>query len=219
MRIYNGMKFSTAKYVQHFCGQTQEFFEHFQFNHRDQAFGKSIDEYLSVLWNMAKNCGFCDCMRDLLIMDHFLLGISDMRKSCSLLIYFWTKQLKSFKHWKLLPITWRPGSVRKLRRSRIYWRRQKSCLDKHQYETKKSPQGDDQKSLKKKPLFCLQIHVLKKERRPAWGKTCAACGERNPFKASGRCEHQVVNSHVDDYSSGSSERSSGTISTITAHED
>ena len=55
----------------------------------------------------------------------------------------------------------------------------KFCLDKHQYETKKSPRGDDQKSLKKKSLFYPQIHVLKKERRPAWGKTCAACGERN----------------------------------------
>ena len=32
MWIYNGMKYSTAKYVQHFCGQTQEFFELFQFS-------------------------------------------------------------------------------------------------------------------------------------------------------------------------------------------
>ena len=26
---------------------------------------------------MAKTCGFCDCMRDLLIIDRLLLGISD----------------------------------------------------------------------------------------------------------------------------------------------
>ena len=88
LRLYNGMKFSAgedrnkmadilAKYDQHFLGQTQVFFERFQFNHRDQASGESIDEYLSVLRNMAKTCGFCDCMRDLLIMDCLLLGISD----------------------------------------------------------------------------------------------------------------------------------------------
>ena len=71
MRIYDGMKFSEgkdrnkmadiiAKYDQHFLGQTQEFFERFQFNRRDQASGQSIDEHLSVLRNMSKTCGFCD---------------------------------------------------------------------------------------------------------------------------------------------------------------
>ena len=88
MRIYNGMKFSEgedrnkmadilAKYDQHFLGQTQEFFQPFQFDRRNQASGESIDQYLSVLRNMAKTCGFSDCMRDLLIMDRLLLGISD----------------------------------------------------------------------------------------------------------------------------------------------
>ena len=88
MRIYNGMKFSEgknrikmadviAKYDQHFLGQTREFFERFQFNRRDQASGESIDEHLSVLRNMSKTCGFCDCMRDFLVMDHLLLGITN----------------------------------------------------------------------------------------------------------------------------------------------
>ena len=87
MRIYNGMKFSEgkgrnkmadiiAKYDQHFLGQTQEFFERFQFNRRDQASGQSIDEHLSVLRNMSKTCGFCDCMRNFLVMDRLLLGIT-----------------------------------------------------------------------------------------------------------------------------------------------
>jgi len=51
MRLYNGMKVSEnedrnkmadilAKYDQHFLGQTQEFFERFQFNRRDQASGE-----------------------------------------------------------------------------------------------------------------------------------------------------------------------------------
>lgn len=65
MRTYNGMKFSTgeegnkmadilAKCVQNFFYQTQELFEHFKFNHRDQASGDSIGEYLSVLRNIVK---------------------------------------------------------------------------------------------------------------------------------------------------------------------
>ena len=87
MRIYNGMKLSEgkdhnkmadiiAKYDQHFLGQTQEFFERFQFNRRDQASGESVDEYLSVLRNISKTCGFCDCVPNFLIMDRLLLGIT-----------------------------------------------------------------------------------------------------------------------------------------------
>ena len=64
MRIFNGLKFSDGedrnnvadvikKFDQHFLGQTQES-------------GESIDEYVSVMRNMAKTCGFCDCMRELL---------------------------------------------------------------------------------------------------------------------------------------------------------
>ena len=88
MRIFNGMKFGEGedrnnmadilvKYDQHFLGQKQEFFERFQFNRRNQESGESIDEYVSVLRNLAKTCGFCDCMRELLLMDRVLLGISD----------------------------------------------------------------------------------------------------------------------------------------------
>jgi len=65
------------KYDQHFLGQKQEFFERLQFNRRNQESGESIDEYISVLCNMAKTCGFCHCMHELLLMDHLLLGISD----------------------------------------------------------------------------------------------------------------------------------------------
>ena len=46
----------------------------------------------------------------------------------------------------------------------------KSGLDKHQYKTKKPPREDDQKSVKNKCLFCLQICVMEKERCLTWGK-------------------------------------------------
>ena len=88
MRIFNGMKFGggedrnkmadiLVKYDQHFLGQKQEFFERFQFNRRTQESGESIVGYVSVLRNMAKTCGFCDCMRERLLMDRLLLGILD----------------------------------------------------------------------------------------------------------------------------------------------
>ena len=77
-------------------------------------------------------------------------------------------------------------------------KKKKSGQDKHQRKTKKPPQGDEQKSVKKKFLFCLQIHVMRKQMCPALGETCAACGERNHFKTSNKCKHQSVNFLADD---------------------
>ena len=88
MRIFNGIKFAEGedrnkmadilvKYDQPFLGQTQEFFERFQFNRRNQESGESIEEYVSILRIMAKTCGCCDCMRELLLMDRLLLGVTD----------------------------------------------------------------------------------------------------------------------------------------------
>ena len=72
----NNMADILVKYDQHFLSQKQEFFKRFQFNRRNQESGESIDEYVSVLRNLAKTCGFCDCMRELLLVDCLLLGIS-----------------------------------------------------------------------------------------------------------------------------------------------
>ena len=68
-------------------------------------------------------------------------------------------------------------------------------------------------------MYILSSNLYDGKRKvPYLGKTCAACGERNHFKASMRCKHQGVNSLADDYSSDSSESSTGIISTVTAHE-
>ena len=87
-KIYNGMKFGDGedgritadiikKFDRHFLGQTLEYFERFQFNRRNQESGETIDQYMSDLRNMSKTCGFCDCMKEQLIMDRIIIGISD----------------------------------------------------------------------------------------------------------------------------------------------
>ena len=65
-----------VKCDQHFPRQKQEFLERFQFSRRNQESGKSIDKYVSVIRNMAKTCGFCDCMREL---AHGLSSIRHLR--------------------------------------------------------------------------------------------------------------------------------------------
>ena len=231
MRIYNGMKFSEgedrnkmaniiAKYDQHSLGQTQEFFERFQFHRRDQASVESIDEYLSVLRNMSKTCGFCDFMRDLLTMDRLLLGITNDETREELLSTHDLTINKAIEICRGMEAASHHVKVLKNEEGNKIKdiSKKKSGQHIHQQRIKKPPQSDDPEALKRKCLFCCQIHVMKREMCQAWGKTCAACGERNHFKASNKCKQQSVNS-LPDYYSDSSESSTETISTVTASED
>ena len=142
---------------QHFLGQTQEFFERFQFNRRNQESGESIDEYVSVLRNMAKTCGFCDCMRELLIMDRLLLGILDDKTREELLSTHnltLVKAIESAALEKLRPFTWKHWSVKKSTKSR-------AC------QSQRSPPSTRIGN--------------RKESYPAWGTSCKNCGGKRPL--------------------------------------
>ena len=128
-------------------------------------------------------------MRDLLIMDRLLVGISDDKTREELLC-------RGMEAASLHMKTLKSDEINKIKD--MTKKKKKSGHDKYQPRSKNSPQCDDQKSVKKKCLFCLQIHVMKKEICPAWRKTCAARGERNHFKVSRRCKRQSVNSLAED---------------------
>ena len=207
MRIFNGLKFSDGedrnnmadvikKFDQHFLGQTQEFFERFQFNRRNQESGESIDEYVSVLRNMAKTCGFCDCMRELLIMDRILLGILDDKTHEELLS---THDLTLVKAIEIC----RPREaaiihMRALKNEEINKVKGTQKQKKPRDRTKdKQHQTETTRATTKKCYFYKQVHAMRKESCPAWGKVCTSCGEKNHFpaphhsQANGKCEAAV----------------------------
>lgn len=228
MRIFNGLKFSDGedrnnmadvikKFDQHFLGQTQEFFERFQFNRRNQESGESIDEYVSVLRNMAKTCGFCDCMRELLIMDRILLGILDDKTREELLSTHDLTLVKAIEicrareaatiHMKAL----KNEEINKVKGTQ----KQKKPMKPRDRTKGKQHQTETTRATTKKCYFCKQVHAMRKESCPAWGKVCTSCGEKNHFPASRKCKGRSVHVVQDDYASDSSTSSTGTISTIT----
>ena len=228
MRIFNGLKFSDGedrnkkadvikKFDQHFLGQTQEFFERFQFNRRNQESGESIDEYVSVLRNMAKTCGFCDCMRELLIMDRILLGILDDKTREELLSTHDLTLVKALEicrareaatiHMKAL----KNEEINKVKGTQ----KQKKPMKPRDRTKGKQHQTETTRATFKKCYFCKQVHAMRKESCPAWGKVCTSCGEKNHFPASRKCKGRSVHIVRDDYASDSSTSSTGTISTIT----
>ena len=92
LKVYNGFVFAPdetrdithiiRKFDEHIIGQLNETYERYKFNCRNQTPGESVDSFVTALRNLAKNCNFCECMRESLLRDRVIMGIldSDLRK-------------------------------------------------------------------------------------------------------------------------------------------
>ena len=58
-------------------GETNETYERYIFNSREQTEGERIDRYLAELRTLAQSCNFCTCPQDSLMRDRIVLGIRD----------------------------------------------------------------------------------------------------------------------------------------------
>ena len=56
-------------------GETNETYERYMFNSRNQKKGESIDTYVGELRTLAQSCNFCTYLHDSLIRDRIVLGI------------------------------------------------------------------------------------------------------------------------------------------------
>ena len=67
-------------------GETNETYEHYIFNSREQKEGEPIDSYVAELRALAQSCNFCTCLQDSLIRDCIVLGIRDGKTRKRLLL-------------------------------------------------------------------------------------------------------------------------------------
>ena len=58
-------------------GETNETYERYIFNRREQKEGEPIDRYVAELRTLAQSCNFCTSHQDSLIRDRIVLGIRD----------------------------------------------------------------------------------------------------------------------------------------------
>ena len=88
LEMFEGMDFATetdrnilSKIIEkfeEFCiGETNETYERFVFNRRNQEENESIEQYVTVIRKLAQTCNFCNCLSDSLIRNRFVLGIRD----------------------------------------------------------------------------------------------------------------------------------------------
>jgi hypothetical protein len=242
LEVYNGMKF-VAPYADkedpdhivknldtHFLGKTKEFFERFKFNSRDQENDESIDMYTAALRNLGKTCGFCDCMRDKLLMDRLILGVHNNKSRENLI-----SQGKLDLNSAIDILRGMEAAQRQIKEMQSKNAEEIHKVDKRAFKSRPKPTKWDDSSKfdrsnydngqKKRdrdtPLkckFCGKIHVMRKSECPAWGKKCIACDQPNHFRNSEICKKKnfrPVNAiHTGYYSDTSSAGES--ISCITA---
>ena len=195
LKIFNAMQFDDAKgedkakldhiikkYDEYFIGETNETYERYSFNSRDQESGETIESYVTVLRTLAQTCNFCDCIRESLIRDRMVLGVKTAHMRKRLLqergltlkkaidicksIESSSSQLKSMGDSG-------KADVNKVGRS-SRGTKPKSYNYKDRKETAYSGNVVQCK-------FCGRKHERVKEKCPAWQKTCKACSGRNHF--------------------------------------
>lgn len=154
------------KFEAHCVGATNETYERYIFNQREQEPGERIEAYVTALRRLSKTCNY-GVLEDSLIRDRIVIGIQDgtvrkrllqeanltLKKCIDICRAAETTshQMKTLKHEEVHAVKTTSS------RSPVAKTREAQCK------------------------FCGKQHVLLKERCPAWGKRCMLCQGPNHF--------------------------------------
>jgi hypothetical protein len=178
LSIYNGMQLApnhkAADIItaldDHFIGKTNETYERYVFNKRDQKEDETFEEYSTALRTLQKTCNHCEHMNESLLRDRIVLGIKDNEtrkrllqesqltlKSCIEMCRASEATHLQMRSMKSASSSSAPGDTQPA---------EGACA-----VTSGSKKGHSKPTCK----FCAQKHVMKKEVCPAWGQTCSKC--------------------------------------------
>ena len=221
LKIYNGMgvmateagnlKAIMKKFDDFSIGELNETYERYVFNNRSQRDGESIESFATSLRSLARTCGFCDCLHDSLIIDRIVNGICDDETRKTLLqernldINKCIDICKGVEAAKVRVKTMAGSADTQVNRVQAM----KSSKSKRFTQPNKRNTSGRKISCK----YCGGIHEHKKEKCPAYGKSCKQCGKQNHFakvcqQVKGRV-HQIADE------SSSSESEYELISSVT----
>ena len=176
--VYDGLDFESEEQkndidvvlqkLQRYCiGETNEIYERYKFNKRDQELNESVDAYVTALRTLAKTCNF-GILEDSLIRDRIVIGVKDNQARKKLL------QVSKLTLKECIDIC------------RSYETTSHQLKEINQEEVHalqpsrdKNPDPPIKREIQCK--FCTKTHAWNKLKCPAWGKTCSSCGMRNHF--------------------------------------
>ena len=183
IEVYNGLPFedddskqnidTVIKLFESYCvGETNVIYERYLFNNRNQEPGESIDNYSSQLRTLARTCEF-GILKDSLIRDRIVCGIraNNVRKR---LLQERNLDLKTcIDKCKAAEAT--EAQVKTMSGQEVHFVKQ----------NKKHVNPKNKKTLSHTVdcRYCGQHHVRDKDKCPARGKKCTACGIMNHIEA------------------------------------
>ena len=155
-----------------FCiGETNETYERYQFNKRNQELNESIDSYVAVLRNLAKTCNY-GTLEENLIRDRIVMGIRENSTRKRLL------QESELTLNRCIDIC-RANESTAIQLKAIGNEEDVNVVKKKSVHGSKGVQKRVSKDIDCK--YCGRKHIRKKEDCPAWGKSCCKCGMQNHF--------------------------------------
>ena len=164
--------------LKEFCvGATNEIYERYRFNKRDQEVGESIESYVAALRSLAKSCKYGE-LTDSFIRDRIVIGIPENSVRKKLLqenkltlpkcINICRANEKTSKQVK--EMSEESQDVNVIR----------STTPKSKLPNRTKGRGQARAS-QINCKFCGKTHSKRKEDCPPWGKNCVGCGEKNHF--------------------------------------
>ena len=162
-----------------FCiGETNETYERFIFNQRNQEENESIDQYVTVIRKLAQTCNFCNCLNDSLLRDRLVLGIRDESTRKKLL------QEKKLTLSRAIDIG-RSGEKTNLRLKELKkpggvgGAEDEVNVVKYNKKTENERQSKPKETRRGSCRYCGGNH--RRGVCPAYGQTCHNCGRKNHF--------------------------------------
>ena len=168
-------------------GETNETYERYVFNRREQGSTETVEEYVTALRDLARTCNFCDCLHDSLIRDRLVLGIKDQNTRKLLL------QKKKLTLSNAVEICRSAeATTQQLRDLGEDPTVHVHAVKPSNFKTRMSRQGPKHNKLKSKGSsnskdkvikckFCGKMHKPTREECPAYGKLCNECRRMNHF--------------------------------------
>ena len=219
VKIYNSFDLSEAnrkklseiiKGFDNFAiGETNETYERYVFNSRDQKEGESIDAYVGELRTLAQSCNFCTCLNDTLIRDRIVLGLRDggtrkrLLRQDKLTLQKCIEIAKSdeVSNTQLKSMDQHTQEdVHKVRFSKPKKTEQK--YPKYPKQPDRNPNRkpiDDKMSTTDKACdFCGRKHRRGRANCAAWGRVCGACGKKNHFASQCKAKERTHNVGVEE---------------------
>ena len=175
--VYEGLEFENEddkkdidivlQKLQRYCiGETNEIYERYRFNKRDQEPNESLDAYVTALRTLAKTCNF-GVLENSLIRDRIVIGVRDNQARKKLL------QVSKLTLKECIDIC------------RSYETSSQQLKEINQEEVSAISQSNEKKPLPSRGereircKFCAKTHVWNKLKCPTWGKTISNCGIQN----------------------------------------